>query len=146
MSQAIEKPGEKGADKSGRWTDAEKNALFVSIVASFGTPNWSNVKLPAGRSRMACIHVYYKAMEEAKGVTLGDSKNEGAVKKRGPRKPATGPSPSKAVGHGKRGRKAVSEPPTVSDDSEEERDKKKVKKEEIFSDEEGIEGPLAHEV
>ncbi|KAL8734318.1 MAG: hypothetical protein Q9166_001516 [cf. Caloplaca sp. 2 TL-2023] len=103
--------------KSGRWTEAEKAALMVSIVASFGSaPVWSKVKLPAGRSRMACMHIYYAAMEEAKGVPLGDTKNADAVKKRGPKRSSTKTSPQK----GKRGRKTQEETVHESDVSEDE--------------------------
>ncbi|KAI4228343.1 MAG: hypothetical protein L6R36_001702 [Xanthoria steineri] len=66
------------------WTEAEKLALMVSIVGSLGaSPKWDLVKLPAGRSKMACTHAYRAIMESAKGVALGDSQNQDAVKKRG---------------------------------------------------------------
>lgn len=91
------------------WTEAEKVsvtlrhvhkflrfhklALMVSIVGSLGaTPKWDLVKLPAGRSKMACMHAYRAAMEAAKGVALGDNQNADAVKKRG--KKASGKTPT----------------------------------------------------
>ncbi|KAL8676107.1 MAG: hypothetical protein Q9186_007340 [Xanthomendoza sp. 1 TL-2023] len=120
--------------KSGRWTETEKLALMVSIVASQGTPNWNLVKLPAGRSRMACMHAYYAAMEGAKEVPLGDTKNAGAIKKRGPRGPS---SVKNSPAKGKRGHKAQEEIAHESDVSDEEGPRmKKLKKEESDEDDE----------
>ncbi|KAL8783832.1 MAG: hypothetical protein Q9213_004378 [Squamulea squamosa] len=118
--------------KASRWSEAEKNALMVSIVASFGMPNWSQVKLPVGRSRMACMHQYYAAMEEAKGVALGDSQNAEAVKKR-PKKGAA----AKRVNDDAKGKRVHEEEHVnESDDSQAgERKAKKFKLEE--DDEEG---------
>ncbi|KAL8960317.1 MAG: hypothetical protein Q9193_002961 [Seirophora villosa] len=85
---------------SGRWSEKEKNALLISLLAASGPPNWKQVKLPAGRSRMACQHIYIAAVKGAEGVELGDNKNSGAVKKRGPNKATA----SKAEGSTKRKR------------------------------------------
>lgn len=75
---------------------------MVSIVASFGDPDWKKVKLPVGRSKMACMHQYYAAIKEAQMIALGDSQNADAVKKRGPKDASSAKnSPSK----GKRGHK-----------------------------------------
>ncbi|KAL8663089.1 MAG: hypothetical protein Q9202_004126 [Teloschistes flavicans] len=124
-----------GNDKTGRWTDAEKNALMVSIVASFGPPNWNNIQLPAGRSRMACHHIYYRAMEEAKGVAMGDNKNSDAVKKRGPKK---SPAKAKPKGNakGKRQHEEVQSAAAQSDTSAEEEHKSKKIKGETTGDDE----------
>ncbi|KAL8802015.1 MAG: hypothetical protein Q9182_004092 [Xanthomendoza sp. 2 TL-2023] len=107
---------------------------MVSIVASQGTPNWNQVKLPAGRSRMACVHAYYAAMEGAKEVPLGDTQNADAIKKRGPRAASSAKnSPAKA----KRGRKVQEEIPHESDVSDEEKPQmKKLKKEGSDEDDE----------
>ena len=60
---------------------------MISIVCSYGTPpKWSSVKLPAGRSEMACRHAYRTATEEAKGVVLSEHPQTDAGKK-GARKP-----------------------------------------------------------
>ncbi|KAI4171588.1 MAG: hypothetical protein LQ343_004180 [Gyalolechia ehrenbergii] len=72
-----------------RWSEAEKVALLVSLLAASGPPNWKNVQLPAGRSRMACQHVYMAAVKEAQGVAVGDNKNADAVKKRERKKATT---------------------------------------------------------
>ncbi|KAL8940223.1 MAG: hypothetical protein Q9216_002932 [Gyalolechia sp. 2 TL-2023] len=73
-----------------RWSEAEKVALLISLLAASGPPNWKNVQLPAGRSRMACQHIYAAAVKEAQSVAVGDNKNADAVKKR-ERKKATTP-------------------------------------------------------
>ncbi|KAL8709433.1 MAG: hypothetical protein Q9220_005816 [cf. Caloplaca sp. 1 TL-2023] len=124
--------------KSGRWTEAEKAALMASIVASLGTVNWSKVQLPAGRSRMACWHVYNAVMQEAKGITMGDNNNAGAVKKRGPKQP----SPAKVDGASKRkrGPKTQRENPLESDGEEEPHGNKKLKAE-LQSDDDYEAGP-----
>ncbi|KAL8980921.1 MAG: hypothetical protein Q9205_004143 [Flavoplaca limonia] len=84
------------------WTETEKLALMVSIVGSLGAaPKWDLVKLPAGRSKMACMHAYRAVMEAAKGVTLGDNQNADAVKKR-PKK--SQPSKNATTSKGKRNR------------------------------------------
>ncbi|KAL8750707.1 MAG: hypothetical protein Q9199_006896 [Rusavskia elegans] len=125
------------------WTEAEKVsvtlrhvhkflrfhklALMVSIVGSLGaTPKWDLVKLPAGRSKMACMHAYRAAMEAAKGVALGDNQNADAVKKRG--KKQSGKAPAIKV---KRARKNEGRAPAQDSDvsDAEERSVKKVKTE-----------------
>ncbi|KAL9019387.1 MAG: hypothetical protein Q9185_003373 [Variospora sp. 1 TL-2023] len=90
---------------SGRWTEKEKNALLISLLVAAGPPKWNQVKLPAGRSRMACQHIYFAAVKGAQGVELGDNKNSDAIKKRGPNKATT----SKAGGVTKRKRGEVDE-------------------------------------
>ncbi|KAL8761130.1 MAG: hypothetical protein Q9184_002730 [Pyrenodesmia sp. 2 TL-2023] len=70
---------------SGRWADSEKLALMISIIASMGTPNWNSIKLPPGRTKYACVHVYNAAMKEAQTLGLGDSKNVEGLKKRAPK-------------------------------------------------------------
>ncbi|KAL9028933.1 MAG: hypothetical protein Q9196_002761 [Gyalolechia fulgens] len=72
-----------------RWSEAEKVALLIALLAAAGPPNWKNVQLPAGRSRMACQHVYMAAVKEAQGVAVGDNKNADAVKKRRSKKVTT---------------------------------------------------------
>ncbi|KAL8868502.1 MAG: hypothetical protein Q9174_004950 [Haloplaca sp. 1 TL-2023] len=149
MSQAMgksgEKPGEKPGEKSGRWTDAEKLALLTSILAAAGPFKWENVRLPAGRTRKACLHVYTSAVQQAKEVPMGDNQNAEFV---GP--PRTKKSPAgKATGttKGKRGRsKTVLEEHVKSDHSEDEPQKKKIKKEELGSDEQRVEEPVSHEI
>ncbi|KAI4142861.1 MAG: hypothetical protein LQ341_003083 [Variospora aurantia] len=90
---------------SGRWTEKEKNALLISLLVAAGPPKWNQVKLPAGRSRMACQHIYFAAVKGAQGVELGDNKNSDAIKKRGPNKATA----SKAGGVTKRKRGEVDE-------------------------------------
>ncbi|KAL8948959.1 MAG: hypothetical protein Q9222_004896 [Ikaeria aurantiellina] len=122
-----------------RWTEAEKAALLASIVASLGTVNWNKVKLPAGRSRMACIHVYSAIMQEAKGVTMGDNNNADAVRKRGPKQS----SPGKTTGTSKRkGRSTLQQEVAMeSDDEEETKPLLKKRKAEVKSDDDSEEGP-----
>ncbi|KAL8902859.1 MAG: hypothetical protein Q9207_004324 [Kuettlingeria erythrocarpa] len=72
-----------------RWSEQEKNALLISLLAAAGSPNWKTVKLPAGRSKMACQHVYMAAVKEAQCAAFGDNSNADAVKKRGPNKKST---------------------------------------------------------
>ncbi|KAL8775583.1 MAG: hypothetical protein Q9209_000079 [Squamulea sp. 1 TL-2023] len=79
------------------WSEAEKLALMVSIVGSLGAPKWNQVKLPAGRSQMACKHVYRAAMEEAKGIAMGDNQNAEAIKKRSRKSPSTKDAKGKRV-------------------------------------------------
>ncbi|KAL8962467.1 MAG: hypothetical protein Q9183_005153 [Haloplaca sp. 2 TL-2023] len=145
MSHPGDKPGEKTGEKSGRWSDAEKLALMTSILAAAGPFKWENVRLPAGRTRKACLHVYTQALHQAKDVPMGDNQNAESVgpprTKKSPGAKATGPS------KGKRGRsKAAPEAPVKSDESDGEPEKKKVKKEEVESDAERTEEPVSQEV
>lgn len=64
-------------------------ALFISVLATCGTPDWSRVVLPAGRSKAACYQAYNQAIKDAAVVPMAGSV---VIKKR---KRAT-PSPSKA--------------------------------------------------
>ncbi|KAL8691883.1 MAG: hypothetical protein Q9218_002988 [Villophora microphyllina] len=123
-------------DKTGRWTDAEKSALMVSIVASFGTaPNWNNVNLPTGRSRMACWHVYNKAMEAAKGVPMTGGSETATPKKRNTKKSPAEAKP-KGTSKGKRGRGEDKDKVVESDVSEDQGPKvKKIKGEPTDDDE-----------
>ncbi|KAL8842906.1 MAG: hypothetical protein Q9170_000310 [Blastenia crenularia] len=118
-----------------RWSEAEKNALLISLLAASGPPNWKDVKLPAGRSKMACQHVYMAAVKEAQGVAVGDNKNADAIKKRSPKKGTS--SKSKISAKRKRGGKGEDKADHESEVSEaEERDTKKFKAE-VKSDQSG---------
>ncbi|KAL9599408.1 MAG: hypothetical protein Q9219_003845 [cf. Caloplaca sp. 3 TL-2023] len=118
-----------------------ENALLVALLAASGPPNWKDVKLPAGRSRMACQHIYFNAVKEAQSVAVGDNKNAGAVKKRGPNKRTTSPN-SKGTPKRKRGKNAENmsdHESVVSEDDE--RNGKKVK-----ADVEEADQPIKHEI
>ncbi|KAL8856058.1 MAG: hypothetical protein Q9178_007314 [Gyalolechia marmorata] len=94
-SEILDNAGEETLDGGGKGkilysalvtlqalTRTYKLALMISIVCSYGTPpKWSSVKLPAGRSEMACKHAYRNATEEAKGVTLSENPQTDADKK-----------------------------------------------------------------
>lgn len=120
-----------------RWTEAEKVALLISLLAASGPPNWKNVQLPAGRSKMACQHVYMAAVKEAQGVPVGDNKNADAVKKR-ERTKVTTPK-TKAATKRKQAEEMDMSASEVSDDSAHKSKKAKTGKEakkEVKTDEE----------
>lgn len=101
-------------------------ALCISIISASGPPDWKNVKLPAGRTKKACLHVYNSLKKQSEGIALAGL-DTAAVPK--PRKKA-----EKSVTNNgkKRGRpaKAKMSAETVlqdEDDDEEGLDRKKVK-------------------
>ncbi|KAL8668662.1 MAG: hypothetical protein Q9168_006716 [Polycauliona sp. 1 TL-2023] len=120
------------------WSEAEKLALMVSIVHSLGTaPKWDQVKLPEGRSKMACIHAYRGAMEAAKTVTLGDNQNADAVKKRS-RKNQT--SKTTTGGKGKRARNHEEDQGSDASEGEKPEVKRvKTEAEKVKTEDEGVE-------
>ncbi|KAI9878347.1 MAG: hypothetical protein M1830_000279 [Pleopsidium flavum] len=59
-----------------KWTEAEKLALCISIIAASGSPDWKNVKLPAGRTKKACLHVYNSLKKQSEGIALGGSNTQ----------------------------------------------------------------------
>ncbi|KAL8696110.1 MAG: hypothetical protein Q9201_007821 [Fulgogasparrea decipioides] len=119
-------------NKPKAWTDSEKIALLTSIVAAAGPFKWENVALPAGRTRKACLHVYTKALQEAKEIPMGDGADAEAVKKRRSKK--SPPATTKGASKGKRGRKEVEETVHESDVTENEEPFMKKVKEEAGSD------------
>jgi hypothetical protein len=114
-------------------------ALCISIIHASGPPDWKNVKLPAGRTKKACLHVYNSLKKQSEGIALAGP-DTAAVPK--PRKKA-----EKSVSNNgkKRGRpaKAKMSAETVlqgEDDDDEGSEAKKVKlKKEGSEDEIGIE-------
>ncbi|KAL8894093.1 MAG: hypothetical protein Q9192_004623 [Flavoplaca navasiana] len=102
------------------WTEPERFALMVSIIASYGTaPKWDQVKLPTGRTKMACWHAYRAALDAAKGVALDDNQNGEVGKNRSKKSPAAKNTTAK----GKRARET--EEVQQSDMSETEKPKAK---------------------
>ncbi|KAL8638023.1 MAG: hypothetical protein Q9228_004781 [Teloschistes exilis] len=133
----TDKPGEK-AERADRWTDSEKLALLTSIVAAAGSFKWDDVKLPAGRTKKACVHVYSKALEAAKAIPM-NGENEPAI----PRKRASKKTPAatkpKGTAKGKRTRaedKQAAAEVALSDASADEGPKVKKLKGEPTSDDE----------
>ncbi|KAL8737618.1 MAG: hypothetical protein Q9181_001491 [Wetmoreana brouardii] len=117
-------------NKPKAWTDSEKIALLTSIVAAAGPFKWENVALPAGRTRKACLHVYTKALQEAKEIPMNDGA-EAVKKRRSKKSPSTR---TKGAPKGKRGRKEVEETIQESDVTENEEPVMKKVKEEAGSD------------
>ena len=107
---------------------------MVSIVTSLGTPNWKNVKLPPNRSLMACKHVYFKAVSEARGISKGNNTNSDGTKKRGRPKKVTSED-TKGGNKRKRGGNDEGMPGQESEISEDEEVDSKKPKEDIQSDE-----------
>lgn len=101
-------------------------ALCISIINASGPPDWKNVKLPAGRTKKACLHVYNSLKKQSQGIALSGPETAAVPK---PRKKA-----EKSVTNNgkKRGRpaKAKMSAETVlqgEDDDEEGSDPKKLK-------------------
>ena len=130
----------KGEKKS--WTDTEKvgtpvfltliaannieNALLVALIASAGSPDWSKVVLPAGRSKQACYHQYMAAMKSAEGIDKGGP--PAVIKRRGPRKPIiTEAAATTGTSKRKRGQNSTGVPAENRDDEEVEAKAKKIK-------------------
>ncbi|KAL8659759.1 MAG: hypothetical protein Q9226_000255 [Calogaya cf. arnoldii] len=103
------------------WTEAEK---------------WDQVKLPAGRSKMACTHAYRHVMEAAKEVALGDNQNADAVKKR-PKKTQSANTPAnKATAKAKRTHGEEEGHGTLQESDVSDEEKRTVKKVKTEHDEE----------
>ncbi|KAI4132202.1 MAG: hypothetical protein LQ347_002680 [Umbilicaria vellea] len=74
-----------------KWTDAEKNALLVSIIATNGPVKWDQITIPPGRTKKACIHIYDQAKKQAADHNLNDAGSSSA-----PATPKTPKTPKKA--------------------------------------------------
>lgn len=93
----------------------------MSIIAASGHPDWKRVKLPAGRTKKACLHIYNSLKKQAENVALGDVGTSAVAKPR--KKAATNGGPVKR----KRG-KGVDSVEAVEEADDEEGEGMEVKK------------------
>ena len=78
-------------------------ALMLSIIAASGPPNWSQVKLPAGRSRQACSSYYNRLLKEASTAPSLDGAKTSTPKRATPKKAKDNGTPTKRKRGGKKG-------------------------------------------
>ena len=78
-------------------------ALMLSIIAASGPPNWSQVKLPAGRSRQACSSYYNRLLKEASTSSSPDGAKAPAPKRATPKNAKDNVTPTKRKRGSKKG-------------------------------------------
>ena len=67
----------------------------MSIIAHSGTPKWSEIRLPEGRTRKAAMHTYAAMRKEALTVpTVAPTENASATEQ--PKRSAAAPKKTKA--------------------------------------------------
>lgn len=99
-------------------------ALCISIINASGPPVWKNVKLPANRTRRACLHTYNALKKQSEGVALSGPDTAAVPKPR--KKTEKAEKADKAVTTGgvkrKRGEKVMKSAEAVEavDDEEDE--------------------------
>lgn len=111
-------------------TDQAQLALCMAIIAHSGTPKWTEIRLPEGRTRKAAMHTYAAMRKEALNIpTVAPTENDSATEQ--PKRKAAAPKKAKAsAGDGPKRKPATGRKRKVGqrdDDDEEYMVSKKVK-------------------